>query len=138
METVGLLLVTGDRGLAGSFNSQIIRAGNAARASSRPTAEEVVLVRLGPPRRVVAPVPRLRGNGRTRASPTARRTRTPARSPTRGSAYVDGEVDRVEVIYNHYISHDDAGGLARDAAPAPAGRRSRRDDEDEDDRGQRR
>ena len=29
IDRVGLLLVTGDRGLAGAFNSQIIRAGNA-------------------------------------------------------------------------------------------------------------
>src|ERR671923_187260 len=29
IDKVGLLLVTGDRGLAGAFNSQIIRAGNA-------------------------------------------------------------------------------------------------------------
>src|SRR5437764_13101472 len=28
IDRVGLLLVTGDRGLAGAFNSQIIRAGN--------------------------------------------------------------------------------------------------------------
>src|SRR5215217_4774709 len=28
VDKVGLLLLTGDRGLAGSFNSQIIRAGN--------------------------------------------------------------------------------------------------------------
>src|ERR671920_1524974 len=28
VQTVGILLVTGDRGLAGGFNSQIIRAGN--------------------------------------------------------------------------------------------------------------
>src|SRR5213594_3707009 len=28
IERVGLLLVTGDRGLAGAFNSQIIRGGN--------------------------------------------------------------------------------------------------------------
>src|ERR687893_331994 len=28
IDKVGILLVTGDRGLAGSFNSQIIRAGN--------------------------------------------------------------------------------------------------------------
>src|ERR687886_1236703 len=28
IDKVGLLLLTGDRGLAGSFNSQIIRAGN--------------------------------------------------------------------------------------------------------------
>ena len=29
MRRVGLLLVTGDRGLAGAFNSQILRAGPA-------------------------------------------------------------------------------------------------------------
>src|SRR5437764_6248574 len=29
IDRIGLLLVTGDRGLAGAFNSQIIRAGNA-------------------------------------------------------------------------------------------------------------
>src|ERR687897_3039453 len=28
VETVGILLITGDRGLAGPFNSQIVRAGN--------------------------------------------------------------------------------------------------------------
>ena len=33
--TVGLLLVTGDRGLAGAFNSQIIRAGVRARRRAR-------------------------------------------------------------------------------------------------------
>src|SRR6058998_3581042 len=32
VNTVGLLLVTGDRGLAGAFNSQIIRAGTRAAA----------------------------------------------------------------------------------------------------------
>src|SRR3989440_11557332 len=32
VQTVGLLLVTGDRGLAGAFNSQIIRAGLRAAA----------------------------------------------------------------------------------------------------------
>ena len=32
---VGLLLVTGDRGLAGGFNSQVIRAGVRLQVSSR-------------------------------------------------------------------------------------------------------
>src|ERR671928_411657 len=32
INTVGLLLVTGDRGLAGAFNSQILRAGTRAAA----------------------------------------------------------------------------------------------------------
>src|ERR671932_2682666 len=31
IDRVGLLLVTGDRGLAGAFNSQIVRAGNRRR-----------------------------------------------------------------------------------------------------------
>src|SRR6476659_8192777 len=31
--TIGLLLVTGDRGLAGAFNSQILRAGTRAAAA---------------------------------------------------------------------------------------------------------
>src|ERR671918_2368415 len=39
---VGILLVTGDRGLAGPFNSQIIRAGNRRRAELQDEGEEVV------------------------------------------------------------------------------------------------
>src|SRR3954471_2884843 len=39
VSTVGILLVTGDRGLAGPFNSQIIRAGNARARELRGDAE---------------------------------------------------------------------------------------------------
>jgi F-type H+-transporting ATPase subunit gamma len=39
VSTVGLMLVTGDRGLAGPFNSQIIRAGN---ARARKLSEDVL------------------------------------------------------------------------------------------------
>src|SRR3712207_510281 len=39
---VGLLLVTGDRGLAGPFNAQIIRAGNRRAVELRAQGEEVV------------------------------------------------------------------------------------------------
>src|ERR671931_853581 len=39
---VGLLLVTGDRGLAGPFNSQIIRAGNRRRAELEGEGKEIV------------------------------------------------------------------------------------------------
>ena len=37
------------------------------------------------------------------------------------AAYVDGELDRVEIFYNGYISPLDPEGHARDAAAAPAG-----------------
>src|ERR687886_1275237 len=39
---VGLLLVTGDRGLAGPFNSQIIRAGNRRAGELEADGKEVV------------------------------------------------------------------------------------------------
>src|SRR3954447_11003189 len=39
---VGLLLITGDRGLAGAFNSQIVRAGNRRAAELRAEGKEVV------------------------------------------------------------------------------------------------
>ena len=79
---VGLLLVTGDRGLAGAFNSQIIRAGVRAGDEHEGEGKEVRYYASGPPRRVLADVPR-QGARRasTRASPTARRTPTRATSP---------------------------------------------------------
>ena len=41
VKKVGLLLVTGDRGLAGPFNSQIIRAGNRRAAELRQEGTDV-------------------------------------------------------------------------------------------------
>ena len=42
VQTVGVLLVTGDRGLAGPFNSQIIRAGNRRAAELRADGKQVL------------------------------------------------------------------------------------------------
>src|SRR6266576_1691411 len=41
-KTVGLLLVTGDRGLAGAFNSQILRAGTRAASEHEEEGRNVV------------------------------------------------------------------------------------------------
>ena len=64
------------------------------------------LLRVGAPRRLVADLPRARGRrAPTPASPSARPTPTRARSPQDlMAAYVDGEVDRVEIFYNGYVS----------------------------------
>ena len=61
---------------------------------------------LRPPRRGLAELPQADAGGRLhRASPTARRTRTRASiASDLIAAYVDGDVDRVEIFYNHYIS----------------------------------
>jgi F-type H+-transporting ATPase subunit gamma len=102
---VGLLLVTGDRGLAGPFNSQIIRAGNRRAAELRSEGEEVVWYASG--RRGESS---LNFRGLDLAQSWAGFTDRPAFSDARAiadgltSAYVDEKVDRVEIIYNGYIS----------------------------------
>jgi F-type H+-transporting ATPase subunit gamma len=104
VQTVGLLLVTGDRGLAGSFNSQIIRAGNRRAAELRDEGKDIRWFASG--KRGVSSL-RFRGHDVTGFEGfTDRPSFADARSigDAVTSAYVDGEVDRVEVIYNHYIS----------------------------------
>ena len=102
---VGLLLVTGDRGLAGPFNAQIIRAGNRRAAELRSEGAEVMWYASG--RRGESSL-RFRGLelGAAWTGFTDRPAFSDARTIADGlaAAYVDGKVDRVEVIYNGYIS----------------------------------
>ena len=105
VENVGVLLVTGDRGLAGAFNSQIIRAGVRRRAEIDADGHGVRWYASG--RRGVSSV-NFRGYDLT-GSYTGFTDR-PAYSDAREiahdlvAAYVDGEDDRVEIFYNGYVS----------------------------------
>src|SRR5918996_4939454 len=98
---VGILLVTGDRGLAGPFNSQIIRAGNRRRAELEGDGTDILWYASG--RRGVSS---LEFRGMEVAGAYTGFTDRPAYADARRiaddltSAYVDGKVDRVEVIYN--------------------------------------
>ena len=102
---VGLLLITGDRGLAGAFNSQILRAGNRRAQELEDEGKEVVWYASG--RRGVSS---LEFRGREVAGSWAGFTDRPAFSDARDIAqdiaaqYIDGKVDRVEMIYNGYVS----------------------------------
>jgi F-type H+-transporting ATPase subunit gamma len=105
VETVGVLLITGDRGLAGPFNSQILRAGNQRMRDLRTDGEEVLWYAVG--RRGVSSL-EFRGLevGASWTGFTDRPAFADARAIADGlaAAYVDGKVDRVEVFYNGYIS----------------------------------
>jgi F-type H+-transporting ATPase subunit gamma len=105
VETVGVLIVTGDRGLAGPFNSQILHAGNARMRELRGDGEDVLWYAVG--RRGVSSL-EFRGLevGGSWTGFTDRPAFSDARRVADGlvSAYVDGKVDRVEVFYNGYIS----------------------------------
>jgi F-type H+-transporting ATPase subunit gamma len=103
--TVGLLLVTGDRGLAGAFNSQIVRAGIRAAAEHESGGRSLAWYASG--RRGVSS---LTFRGREVAGAYTGFTDRPSYGDARDiasdliAAYVDGKVDRVEIIYNQYIS----------------------------------
>jgi len=102
---VGLLLVTGDRGLAGGFNSQIIRAG--VRLSAEMAEDGLGSSWYATGRRGVSSLA-FRGYELT-GSYTGFADR-PAYADARTiaddiiAAYVDGRVDRVEMVYNSYVS----------------------------------
>jgi F-type H+-transporting ATPase subunit gamma len=105
INTVGLLLVTSDRGLAGAFNSQILRAGIARSREIEGDGAGVSWYASG--RRGVSS---LSFRGHDPAGTYTGFTDRPAYADARGIAhdltagYVDGDLDRVEIIYNHYIS----------------------------------
>jgi F-type H+-transporting ATPase subunit gamma len=103
--TIGILLVTGDRGLAGAFNSQIVRAGVRAGADYEHAGKNTVWYASG--RRGVSS---LAFRGREAKGAYTGFTDRPAYANAREiasdlvAAYVDGELDRVEIVYNRYIS----------------------------------
>src|SRR3954452_21034419 len=105
VNNVGLLLVTSDRGLAGAFNSQINRAGNNRAREVEGDGAQVTWYATG--RRGVST---LQFRGREVAGAYTGFTDRPAYADARGiagdvtTAYVDGDIDRLEIIYNHYVS----------------------------------
>ncbi|HZL47589.1 MAG TPA: ATP synthase F1 subunit gamma [Solirubrobacteraceae bacterium] len=104
-ENVALLLVTGDRGLAGGFNSQIIRAGIKVAAELQEEGPRTVWYAAG--RRGVSS---LTFRGRELSGSYSGFADRPAYADARGiaddliAAYVDGKCDRVDIVYNAYVS----------------------------------
>jgi F-type H+-transporting ATPase subunit gamma len=102
---VGIILVTGDRGLAGAFNTNIIREGIRLKREFAEDGADVSFAVVG-----------RRGNstltfrGESVANSyvgfTDRPAFTDAREISRDvtAAYVDEELDRVELVYNRYVS----------------------------------
>jgi F-type H+-transporting ATPase subunit gamma len=104
-EKVALLLVTGDRGLAGAFNSQIVRAGLRAGREYEGDGRTLLYSAVG--RRGVST---LTFRGKDPVGRYVGFTDRPAYADARAiaedliAAYVDGKADRVEIFYNGYVS----------------------------------
>jgi F-type H+-transporting ATPase subunit gamma len=104
-DRVAILLVTADRGLAGAFNSQIIRAGIRAAQDYEEQGKRVTFWATG--RRGVSS---LTFRGREPEGAFTGFTDRPAYANAREvaeslmAAYLDDKVDRVEIFYNGYVS----------------------------------
>src|SRR5436309_8086945 len=105
VRSVGLLLIAGDRGLAGAFNSNIVRSGVAAGREHDAEGRTPVFFASG--RR---PATSLTFRGLEPAESFTGFTDRPAYADARRiaerlmAAYIDDEVDQVEIFYNGYIS----------------------------------
>jgi F-type H+-transporting ATPase subunit gamma len=104
-ENTGILLVTGDRGLAGAFNTQIVREGLRLKNEFAADGSNVVFSVVG--RRGNSTM-QFRGEQvvRSYVGFTDRPGFANAREISRDliTAYVDGELDRVDLVYNRYVS----------------------------------
>jgi F-type H+-transporting ATPase subunit gamma len=102
---VGLLLVTGDRGLAGGFNSQIVRTGLRAGTAVQEAGRTPVWYAAG--RRGASS---LTFRGRELSGAYVGFTDRPAYADAHTiaedltAAYAAGELDRVEILFNAYVS----------------------------------
>ena len=121
VNSVAIMPLTGDRGLAGAFNAQVLRHAFALVARARGRGQARPLARLGPEGRLDAALPPARGRCRRgRASATGPPMPTHRRSRTRlAELYVGEEVDRVVIVYNHFVSPLVQEVVEQDVLPIP-------------------
>jgi F-type H+-transporting ATPase subunit gamma len=104
-QTTAILALTGDRGLAGAFNSQVVRRAFALGRELEAEGQKIRWLVSGKKGRST-----LRFRGYDVASDWAGFSDRPAYSDAQAIAhtlteqYVAGEVDRVIVVYNHFES----------------------------------
>lgn len=102
---VAVVLVTGDRGLAGAFNSQIVRAALKAAEEHQAAGREVVFYGAG--RRGVSALT-FRGKDPEQAftgfSDQPKYANARELASALSEAYIDQKVDKVEVFYNSFVS----------------------------------
>jgi F-type H+-transporting ATPase subunit gamma len=128
-KSIAIVPVTGDRGLAGPFNSQVVRRSLALAQEARAQGLEVTGAVIGK---------KGQSTLRFRRFPIAEAwtgfTDEPAHADARAVAhkvaelFIEREVDRVVMVYNHYVSPLTQTVEVEDLLPIP---RSILDDEEE-------
>lgn len=118
--TVAILPLTGDRGLAGAFNAQILRRAFALDGALRADGTDVRWLVAG---RKGASTLRFRGYGVDQAwtgfSDRPAYSDAQVLSHHLAEIYVAGEIDRVVIVYNHFVSPLVQTVVQQDVLPIP-------------------
>src|SRR5215210_3516866 len=105
VQTVAIVPITGDRGLAGAFNAQVLRRAFALMREVQAEGKEVRFYASGKKAQSTLRFRRLPlGEAWTGFSDRPEYTNAQAIAHALAQAYVDGEVDRVVVVYNAFVS----------------------------------
>jgi F-type H+-transporting ATPase subunit gamma len=105
VETVAIVPVTGDRGLAGAFNAQVLRRAFAIMREEEAAGRQVRFYSSGKKAQSTLRFRRLDvGDSWTGFSDRPSYLDAQAIAHAVSEAYVSGEVDRVVVVYNAFVS----------------------------------
>ncbi len=121
VETVLIVPLTGDRGLAGAFNAQVLRRSFALERELEAEGKKVMWVGVGKKGRTTLAFRR-----RTATASFVGFMDNPAYADAQGIAhrvaelFVNGEVDRVVVVYNTFVSALTQRVTAQDVLPISA------------------
>ncbi len=135
VQTVAILPLTGDRGLAGPFNAQILRHAFALDRSLRAEGKEVRWLVAG---RKGASTLRFRGYDLLQAwfgfSDRPAYHDAQAIAHRLSELYVSREIDRAVVVYNHFVSPLVQTVVEQDVLPIPEEMLSGREEQEERER----
>ena len=132
VRTVALVPLTGDRGLAGAFNAQILRRAFALERSLRAEGKEIRWLAVGRKGRGSLLFRRYQID-QAWTGFTDRPSYHDAQAVAHRLAelYTEGEIDRAVIVYNHYVSPLVQRVTEQEVLPISEQALSREEDEDE-------
>ena len=120
VKRVAIVPVTGDRGLAGAFNAQVLRRSFALQQELKAAGQEVVFYSAGKKAQSTIRFRRFdSGQAWTGFSDKPAYSDAQAIAHAVSEAYTNGEVDRVVLVYNAYVSALVQKVTVRDVLPIP-------------------
>ena len=129
VRTVALVPITGDRGLAGAFNAQVLRRSFALMRDARGAGQNVLWFSSGKKAASTLRFRRLEiGHSWSGFSDRPEYSDAQAIAHSLAEAYVEGKVDRVVVIYNAFVSPLVQEVTVREVLPIPTEMLARSDD----------